>query len=164
MMQDFYFEKTRASETEDWPDAFTLPELADALGVERVSYRIYYSKDNLTCRLFVFRPHCTSSEEQKMLDLGFVHAQDGDTENIPDKSKMNERIRQLADEAAKYSAIMALPTGQSGNELFVEKFAELIVRECAKSLWTEECHNSDLALEEFERNSAKIKEHFGVEE
>ena len=45
-----------------------------------------------------------------------------------------------------------------------KKFTELIVRECAKSLWTEECHNSDLALEEFERNSAKIKEHFGVEE
>ena len=45
-----------------------------------------------------------------------------------------------------------------------EKFAELIVAECAKSLWTEECHTSDLALEEFERNSAKIKEHFGVEE
>jgi len=39
---------------------------------------------------------------------------------------MNERIREL-DEAAKYSAIMALPTGQSGNELFVAKFAELIV-------------------------------------
>jgi hypothetical protein len=46
----------------------------------------------------------------------------------------------------------------------LEKFAELIVKECAKSLWTEECHNSDLALEEFERNSAKIKEHFGVDE
>jgi len=44
---------------------------------------------------------------------------------------MNERIKQLADEAAKYSAIMALPTGESGDKLFVEKFAELIVRECA---------------------------------
>ena len=45
---------------------------------------------------------------------------------------MNERIKLLADEAAKYSAIMALPTGQSGNELFVAKFAELIVRECGE--------------------------------
>lgn len=35
-------------------------------------------------------------------------------------------IRELADEAAKYSSIMALPTGQSGNELFIEKFAELV--------------------------------------
>jgi hypothetical protein len=82
---DFYFEKTRASVTEDWPEAFTLQELAEALGIEQVRYRIYYSKDNLTCRLFVFRPRCTGPEEQKMLALGFVHAQDGDTENIPDQ-------------------------------------------------------------------------------
>jgi hypothetical protein len=84
-MQDFYFEKTRTSVTEDWPEAFTLQELADTLGVERVSYRIYYSRDNLTCRLFVFRAHCTNSEEKTMLDLGFVYAHDDDTENIPDK-------------------------------------------------------------------------------
>jgi len=84
-MQDFYFEKTRASVAEDWPEAFTLQELADTLGVDQVRYRIYYSQDNLTCRLFVFRAHCTKSEEQKMLALGFVLAQDGDTENIPDQ-------------------------------------------------------------------------------
>ena len=91
-MQDFYFEKTRTSVTEDWPDAFTLQELADTLGIEQVRYRIYYSRDNLTCRLFVFRPHCTYSEEQKMLDLGFVYAQDGDTENMPDKPIAIEEI------------------------------------------------------------------------
>jgi hypothetical protein len=76
---------------------------------------------------------------------------------------MNERVKELALQAQKvvgytdggYTEIKALDQ---------EKFAELIVRECAKSLWTEECHNSDLALEEFERNSAKIKEHFGVKE
>jgi hypothetical protein len=84
-MQDFYFEKTRTSVTEDWPEAFTLQELADTLGIEQVRYRIYYSQDNLTCRLFVFRPRCTGPEEQKMLALGFVHAQDGDTENIPNQ-------------------------------------------------------------------------------
>ncbi len=39
---------------------------------------------------------------------------------------MNQRIQELADEAAKFSAIMALPTGDSGDNLFVEKFAELI--------------------------------------
>jgi hypothetical protein len=39
---------------------------------------------------------------------------------------MNNRIRELADEAAKYAAICALPTGKSGDELFVERFAELI--------------------------------------
>ena len=47
-----------------------------------------------------------------------------------------ELIRRLADEAAKFSAVMALPTGESGDNLFVEKFAELIAAEerdaCAK--------------------------------
>jgi len=84
-MQDFYYEKTRTSVTEDWPESFSLDDLAKALNVERVSYRIYYSRDNLTLRLFVFRAHCTNSEERKMLALGFVHAQDDDTENIPNK-------------------------------------------------------------------------------
>ena len=84
-MQDFYFERTRTSVDEPWPDAFTLEDLAATLAVESVRYRIYYSRDNLTQRLFVFRPHCTHSEEKIMLDLGFVYAQDGDTENIPDQ-------------------------------------------------------------------------------
>jgi hypothetical protein len=84
-MQDFYYEKKRDSVDQDWPESFTLDELAKILNVERVSYRIYYSRDNLTCRLFVFRAHCTKSEEREMLALGFVHAQDGDTENIPDQ-------------------------------------------------------------------------------
>ena len=70
---------------------------------------------------------------------------------------MNERIKELATEAR-------LLTGWPVGEMEYQKFAELIVKECAESLWTEECYNSDLALEEFERNSAKIKEHFGVEE
>ena len=84
-MQDFYYEKTRDSVDQDWPESFTLDDLAKILNVERVSYRIYYSRDNLTLRLFVFRAHCTKSEEREMLALGFVHAQDGDTENIPNK-------------------------------------------------------------------------------
>jgi len=84
-MLDFYFEKTRTSVKEDWPETFTFQDLAKALGEYPVRYRIYYSQDNLTLRLFVFRPRCTWSEEKKMLDLGFVVAQDGDTENIPDQ-------------------------------------------------------------------------------
>ena len=56
---------------------------------------------------------------------------------------MNERIRELADLASKYSAIMALPTGQSGDDLFVEKFAELIVRECALIAKSAEPYKSD---------------------
>jgi hypothetical protein len=85
MMQDFYYEKTRNSVTEDWPDGVTLAQVADLLGVERVSYRIYYSQDNLTCRLFVFRGSITVPQMQDMLHLGFVPAKDGDTENIPDQ-------------------------------------------------------------------------------
>jgi len=84
-MQDFYFEKTRTSVNESWPETFSSQELADALGVEQVRYRIYYSEDNLTCRLFVFRPHCTPFETEIMLGMGFVPAQDGDTENIPNQ-------------------------------------------------------------------------------
>jgi hypothetical protein len=84
-MQDFYFEKTRASVTESWPETFSSQELADALGVEQVRYRIYYSQDNLTCRLFIFRAHCTLIEMETMLGMGFVPAHDGDTENIPNQ-------------------------------------------------------------------------------
>ena len=74
---------------------------------------------------------------------------------------MNERIKQLADEAAKYSAVMALPTGQLGNELFVEKFAELFIKECANAI----VNDSRLSDVRTARNGCvrTIKEHFGVE-
>ena len=84
-MTDFYYEKTRDCVDEDWPESFNGPDLAKVLNVERVSYRIYYSQDNLTCRLFVFRPHCTPFETETMLGMGFVPAHDGDTENIPNQ-------------------------------------------------------------------------------
>jgi hypothetical protein len=90
-MQDFYFEKIRTSVDEAWPEAFTLQELANTLGETPIRYRIYHSQDNLTCRLFVFRPHCTYSEEKTMLDLGFVFAQPGDADNIPDHAPVFER-------------------------------------------------------------------------
>ena len=80
---------------------------------------------------------------------------------------MNDRIKELAKQAGIAvwgDAVYMYDPKDTLDSTVMEKFAKLIVRECAKSLWTEECHNSDLALEEFERNSAKIKEHFGVEE
>ena len=82
---------------------------------------------------------------------------------------MNERTKKLA--------IIANPSSQeiyesdswqfncaawSADDL--EKFAELIVKECANVFWSEDCNMSDLALEEYNRNSKKIKQHFGVEE
>jgi hypothetical protein len=75
---------------------------------------------------------------------------------------MNERIKELMDQARDETPKgISFDTGLSS---YSKRFAELIIKQCVKSLWTEECHNSDLALEEFERNSAKIREHFGVEE
>jgi len=82
---DFYFEKTRSTVDEDWPESFTLEDLAQALGEDPIRYRTYYSQDNLTLRLFVFRPRCTWAEEQKMLALGFVVANEGDSDTIPNQ-------------------------------------------------------------------------------
>jgi len=75
---------------------------------------------------------------------------------------MNERILELAEQAEKYADenFRGEPTW---SEAFESKFAELIVRECIKSLWTEECHTSDLAVEEYNRNSKKIKQHLEIE-
>ena len=70
---------------------------------------------------------------------------------------MNDRIKQLADEAAKFSAILALPTGESGDKLFVEKFAQLIVRECMK------LNSKELSITAIERLLPLYAEHFGVE-
>ena len=67
---------------------------------------------------------------------------------------MNERIRELAEQATTYH------NGGLGTEIELfdkEKFAELIVRECASV-----CENSNY---EFGTIFTKmIKEHFGVEE
>jgi len=84
MMKDFMYEQQRESITEDWGDEVTATMLAEKFDVPRVSYRIYYSKDNLTRRIFIFRGNCTQFEMETLLGLGFVFAQDGDTENIPD--------------------------------------------------------------------------------
>ena len=74
---------------------------------------------------------------------------------------MNPRIKELADEAAKFSAIMALPTGESGDKLFVEKFAELIITECLDILEDED--DGGYEGRSVRIASYKIKEHFGVE-
>ena len=75
---------------------------------------------------------------------------------------MNERIRLLADEAAKFSAIMALPTGESGDKLFVERFAQLIVMECAEVIFETPVKYTEIDIMHIIRD--RVKEHFGVEE
>ena len=84
-MTDFYFEQTRESIADEWSQGVTIAELEQRLNAVRVSYRTYYSKDNLTRRLFIFRPHCTPPETDTMLGMGFVYAQDNDSNNIPDQ-------------------------------------------------------------------------------
>jgi hypothetical protein len=86
MMQDFVYEQQRESVTEEWGDEISMAILAAELRVPRVSYRIYYSNDNLTRRIFIFRGNCTPAETEALLGLGFVFAKDGDTTNIPDQS------------------------------------------------------------------------------
>ena len=80
---------------------------------------------------------------------------------------MNEKIKELADEAAKYSATMFLPTGEDGDALFVHKFTELIIKECSKVIknggyWSggpvgerKQCTPPEIAK--------MIEEHFGID-
>ena len=89
-MTDFYFEQTRESVADEWSQGVTIAELEQRLATVRVSYRVYYSKDNLTRRLFIFRPRCTWDEQKIMLDLGFVVAADGDSDNIPNQPVKEE--------------------------------------------------------------------------
>jgi hypothetical protein len=74
---------------------------------------------------------------------------------------MNERIKQLAEQASHQSPD-GYPVTIPYSKDFAEKFAELIVRKCAKVAWhhtpdTEELEYSHLIKD-------KILKHFGVEE
>ena len=79
---------------------------------------------------------------------------------------MNERIRQLAEQARKYARDYVAECKHYGHYMeqneyelrFEEKFAELIVRECI------ELNKQELAFNAFERMLNRYKEHFGVEE
>ena len=82
---------------------------------------------------------------------------------------MNERIRQLAEQAGEYAAQNATgdwEVGPNYQDLFNKKFAELIVRECA---WIA----NDPAPSVYDHDSYKlgrkfagidVLKHFGVEE
>ncbi len=75
---------------------------------------------------------------------------------------MNERIRELWDKAAESTA--AYPSGQNNSwetqVNFMDKFAELIIRECGivADQWVDDEDNGRNLV------SAKLKQHFGVEE
>ncbi len=72
---------------------------------------------------------------------------------------MNERIKQLWDTAAK----LEYDSSWEGQTKFMEKFAELIVRECAKVLTQHGAYFSGES-EPYHYAASLIKEHFGVEE
>jgi hypothetical protein len=71
---------------------------------------------------------------------------------------MNERITQLAEQARMYALTLENRVDDC-NDVFEQKFAELIVKECAKIAGKAEY--SDTWLEPVED---AIKKHFGVEE
>jgi len=75
---------------------------------------------------------------------------------------MNERIKQLAEQASVSSLWMS-GTDQQGNPI-LEKFAELIVQECIGVL--NKRFMGDLNREDMEVRQciADVKKHFGVEE
>ncbi|CAB4223417.1 hypothetical protein UFOVP1666_198, partial [uncultured Caudovirales phage] len=77
---------------------------------------------------------------------------------------MNERMKQIAERSGLYGVKDYDNTiSEDVSKVRLDKFAELIVQECIDALWTEECHTSDLAVEDYNRKSKKIKQHFGVE-
>lgn len=68
---------------------------------------------------------------------------------------MNDLIKQLEPQCWEHN--------EFGLNFNYEKFAKLIIQEAGEAFWSEACHVSDLAYEEYYRNSKKIKQHFGVE-
>lgn len=85
---------------------------------------------------------------------------------------MNERIKELADRAEHYAKQQAgsdweveVPYSQ---KVFRQKFAELIIRECADVLAAEmnrlDVLNRVVASQTMDTAQVLIKEHFGVKE
>ena len=72
---------------------------------------------------------------------------------------MNERIKELAEQAWDYVDSQN-PYASDEHEMFQEKFAELIVRECSRMAdrWVDNDDNGK------NYPSEMIKKHFGVEE
>lgn len=73
---------------------------------------------------------------------------------------MNERINELAEQAG-YTPLPGFDFANELQEVFLNKFAELIVRECAKQCTTDGPFGAEVVWgKQFHK---KILEHFGVE-
>ena len=77
--------------------------------------------------------------------------------------QMNERIEHCLYQAGLTASGCWDELGTYEQEA-IERFSKLMVEEACQAFWSEACHVSDLAYEEYYRNSKKIKQHFGVEE
>jgi hypothetical protein len=75
---------------------------------------------------------------------------------------MNERIKQLAEQADKLSIKYANENNVNHVDAFNIVFAELIVRECIGVVESDGL-DSPLAIDLFRIKVNEIKEHFGVE-
>ena len=73
---------------------------------------------------------------------------------------MNERIKELADRAGEYADF---ESGLCTDE-FLEKFAELIVRECVQVSEDDITDGDACCTNTADRIARQIKKHFGVEE
>lgn len=75
---------------------------------------------------------------------------------------MNKQIVEFDLQAKDYAAMELAESGQGGiarfNQLYRDKFAELIVKECA-----EVADNADATREKWQSIGKFVKEHFGVE-
>ena len=80
---------------------------------------------------------------------------------------MNERIRELAEQARKALATDAMSGGEFNMKAYEEKFAELIVQECLLAL-EPDLYESDIEYRVdqafYKKCERIIKKHFGVEE
>ena len=77
---------------------------------------------------------------------------------------MNERIRQLAEQAKDYADYYSMLSDSAEQEIFTEKFAELIVQECADTLTDRWEMRNEIGVRRAEYHAKRIKQHFGVEE
>ena len=69
---------------------------------------------------------------------------------------MNERIKQLAEQARMYALTLENRVDDC-NDVFEQKFAELLVQECCDIFVELRTRPADLAVKD-------VKKHFGVEE
>ena len=76
---------------------------------------------------------------------------------------MNERIEHCLYQAGLTASGCWDELGTYEQEA-IEKFSQLMIEEACQAFWSEACHVSDLAYEDYHRNSKKIRQHFGVEE